>query len=121
MKIKQNVQGFVETNSPQSECTTACGRNLQTEEALPRLTPQHRTTQSNNQGGRADTTVSINPSGRHRPAYTRQRTRYEQRRRAQPHQTPQRIITQTLNEKLRERIQPYAATLMYSGVCTQLA
>ena len=111
----------METKPPQIECTTACGRNLQTERALPRQTPQHRTTQSSNRGGRTDTTVSSNPIGRHRPANTRRRTRYEQRWRAQPHQTPQHsIITQTINEKLRERIQPYAATLVYSGVCTHL-
>ena len=30
-------------------------------------------------------------------------------------------ITQTINEKMRERIQPYAATLVYTGVCTHLA
>ena len=111
----------METKPPQIECTTACGRNLQTERALPRQTPQHRTTQSSNRGGRTDTTVSSNPIGRHRPANTRRRTRYEQRWRAQPHQTPQHsIITQTINEKLRERIQPYAATLVYSGVCSHL-
>ena len=58
------------------ECTTACGRNLQTERAL------HRTTQSGNRGGKADTTVSGNPSGHHHPANTRLRIRYEQRVRA---------------------------------------
>ena len=33
----------------------------------------------------------------------------------------QHSITQTISEKLRERIQPYAATLVYSDVCTHLA
>ena len=103
------------TKPPQRGCTAACGRNLQIKRAL------HRTIQSSNRGGRADVTVSSNPNGSHRPANTRRRTRYEQRGRAQPYQTPQHRTTQTVNEKLRERIQPYAATLVYSGVCTQLA
>ena len=103
------------TKPPQRECTTACGRNLQIERAL------HRTVQSGNRGGRSDTTVSSSPSGSHPPVNTRRRTRYEQRGRAQPQQVPQHRTTQTVNEKLRERIQPYAATLVYSGVCTQLA
>ena len=102
------------TKPPQRGCTAACGRNLQIKRAL------HRTIQSSNRGGRADTTVSSNPSGSHRPANTRRRTRYEQRRLAQPHQTPQHRTTQTVNEKLRERIQSYAATRVYSGGCTQL-
>ena len=111
----------METNSPQSECTTACGRNLQTEEALPRLTPQHRTTQSNNQGGRADTTVSSNPIGSHQSTSNRRRTHYEQRGRAQPHQTPQHRTTQTINEKLRvDTAICRNSIIVYSGVCTQL-
>ena len=108
-KYNRNVQGLWKTKPPQRECTTACGRNLQIERAL------HRTLQSSNRGGRADTTVSSNPSGSHHPANTRRRTRYEQ------HQAPQHRTTQTVNEELRERILPYAAALVFSGVCTQLA
>ena len=117
--INKNVQGFVATKPPQSECTTAWGRNLQTKRALPHQTRKHRTAQSSNRE-REDITVSSNPSGHHRPTSTRWRTCYEQRGWAQPHQTPQHSITQTTNEKMRERIQPYAATLVYSGVCKQL-
>ena len=83
------------TKPPQRECTTACGHNLQIERAL------HRTVQSSNRGEKADTTVSSNPSGIHRPANTRRRARYEQHGRAQPHQTLQHRTTQNINDKQR--------------------
>ena len=89
--------------------------------AAPYITASYNSKQQpTRERDRADTTVSSNPSGCHRQANTRRRTRHEQRGRAQPHQTPQHSITQTINEKLRELIQPKAATLVYSGVCTQL-
>ena len=62
---------------------------------------------------KADATAQRIPDGVH--------AMNERRGRAQPHQTPQHSIAQLISEKLRERIQPYAATLVYSGVCTQLA
>ena len=109
------------TKPPQSECTMVCVGNLQTERALPRQTPQHRTTESSNRGGRADTTVSSNPIGSHQSTSNRRRTHYEQRGRAQPHQTPQHRTTQTINEKLRvDTAICRNSIIVYSGVCTQL-
>ena len=70
--------------------------------AAPYITASYNSKQQpTRERDRADTTVSSNPSGIHRPANTRRRARYEQHGRAQPHQTLQHRTTQNINDKQR--------------------
>ena len=59
---------------PRDEHTTACERNPQKERRQPSQTPQHRTTHPEQQSKtRAETAVSNNSSGNHRPSNAQRR------------------------------------------------
>ena len=128
---KKGVDTAVSSTSsgkpPHDEHTTACERNPQRERRQPGQTSQHRSTHPHQQSEtRAETAVSSNSSGNHRPSNAQRRvpaSRKESGHSYARHRSGARVyhsITQTIYEKLREQIQRYAATLVYSGVCKQL-
>ena len=101
---------------------------IRRERRQPSPTPQHRTMHPQQQSKtRVETAVSSNSSGNHCSSNAQRRvpaSRKESGHSYARHRSVARVqhsITQTISEKLRERIQPYAATLVYSDVCTHLA
>ena len=121
-RARNDVQGFCAArNHSTANAQRRVSANCRQSEHCHAYTAASHNSKQQPTRERANTIVSSNPSGIHRPSNARRRTRYEQHGWPQLRQTPQHRTTQNINEKQRGRIQLYAATPVHSGVCTQLA